>query len=73
VNGITCVGIEGDVTLPKVDSPGGWAGLAQSKFSEAVNWDGGVGDDVEGALADEVGVGLDGAGGAVVDKSGAAG
>src|SRR4029077_3695126 len=41
-------------------------------ISEPVDREVGVGDDVEGAFADEVGVGFDGAGGAVVYEGGAA-
>jgi hypothetical protein len=46
--------------------------FASGGLSQAVDGEGGVGDDVEGALADEVGVGFDGAGGAVVEEGGAA-
>jgi hypothetical protein len=34
-----------------------WGTLAQGGLLQPVNGDGGVGDDVEGAFADEVGVG----------------
>jgi hypothetical protein len=70
------------VTCPDSPRTGGydirrWAG---DGLSEAVDGEGGVGDDVESALADEVGVGFDSAlpaaagsgraGGGVVDSVG---